>query len=251
MFAEGSMIAGKYRVRRVLAEAGTGVVYATEHGGRAFAVKVLHPEISKNIERFVPEMKRELSVLHPGLVTAIDIAWAGESWCFVSELVEAPDLRSVMNGPMHVDHVTLVGRSIADALSALHRAGRVHRRMAPDDIFFCARPRLLAVPGPSGHETMMTRNPRYDSPERMQGKGVVRPAHDVWGLGCILYEMLSGTAAFDGSGPAQIAAILTKSPPPIERADAPPAMIAAIEACLAKRPEDRPTAEALAAELGR
>jgi hypothetical protein len=217
----GTLIAARYRLRALLARGGMSLVYRAEdmqdgEGGESVAVKVIAPAfLGRNSRR---ELEREGSLLaeldHPGVVRLLDYGQHGENAFLVTELLEGERLRNLLirrrPGALPADQAIQIARDLADALAYLHRRGLVHRDVKPANIFITATGGVrlidfgLSAPagdsdGRTGFKRLAGLSPRapraftplYASPEMLLG-APPDPRDDVYSLGCVVYEMLTG-----------------------------------------------------------
>ena len=264
-------IVGNYRIEAKLAEGGMGAVYRATHQllGRPAAVKVLLPELSTNreiVNRFFNEARAATSVRHPGIVEVYDFGYLPSGTAFlVMELLDGEPLSRCLARAGRLDEslALLYLRGMASALAAAHAKGIVHRDLKPDNVFLVPDPdmpggvrvKLLdfgiaKVAEAARGRTAATKTrtgslmgtPTYMSPEQCRGAGEVDHRTDLYGLGCIVYEMVTGQPPFVADGPGDILAahILTTPLPPSQVAPGISANLDALALCLlAKRPEDR------------
>ena len=269
---------GPYEITAALGAGGMGEVYRARDMrlGRDVAIKILPKEMSADAarkQRFEREAKTISSLNHPNICTLHDIGSQDGVDYLVMECVEGETLaKRLEKGPLPQEQVLRFGAQIADALDKAHRAGIVHRDLKPGNImltatgaklldFGLAKPAALVsgmtltavVPTtPVTQEGTVVGTFQYMSPEQIEGKEVDGRS-DIFSLGAVLYEMLTGQHAFQGKSQLSVAsAILEKEPAPIStiRPMTPPALDHAIRRCLAKDPEERwQTARDLALEL--
>ncbi len=203
----GRVLAGRFRLLRVLGEGGTGVVYAAldELVGGEVAVKVLHPHLDDPGSR--GRLRREVRTTrtpHPNLVTVHDLHRDGDLWFLSMELVRGETLRDRLEreGRLPVAEAIRIGREVAGALAHLHRLGIVHRDVKPGNVLLeegTGRARLcdagLARPLAHGETVtearMVVGTPAYMAPEQATG-GELTPATDVYALGMTLLRALTG-----------------------------------------------------------
>jgi len=265
---------GPYEILAPLGAGGMGEVYRARDTrlGRDVAIKVLSQHLSANPEihaRFEREARTISSLNHPHICTVHDVGREGDTDYLVMELIEGDTLaQRIAKGPIPLAETVRLGIQIADALDRAHRAGIVHRDFKPGNVmltrsgaklmdFGLARPTGLTGPGGSGTIGHLTQSPTvaspltaegtivgtflYMAPEQLEGREADARS-DIWALGCVLYEMLTGHRAFDGKSQASlIGAIMSTEPAPIlARAPlTPPALEALVRACLAKDPDER------------
>jgi serine/threonine protein kinase len=214
-------------------------------------------------QRFEREAKTISSLNHPNICTLHDIGSQDGVDYLVMECVEGETLAKRLDrGSLPLEQVLKIGAQIADALDKAHRAGIVHRDLKPGNIMLTATGAKLldfglakpAAPllnlatmtvtkaeSPLTKEGMIVGTFQYMSPEQIEGKEVDGRS-DVFSLGAVLYEMLTGKKAFEGKSQLSVAsAILEKEPAPISSLKplTPPALEHAIRRCLAKEPEKR------------
>ncbi|HVV83239.1 MAG TPA: serine/threonine-protein kinase, partial [Kofleriaceae bacterium] len=273
-------LAGSYRIVSKIAEGGMGVVYRAEHImiGRPVAVKMLLPELSHQREvvtRFFNEARAATAVRHPGIVEIFDFGYTpgGQAYIVMELLDGEPVARRLRRiGQMPEAEAAAIIRTTASALGAAHTAGIIHRDLKPDNLFLCPdpavpggeRPKILdfgiaKLSGPARQGPQMTRadavlgTPTYMSPEQCRGAGEVDHRSDLYSLGCIFYELVSGRPPFTSTAPGVLLANHLMETPESPRSLVPnlsPACEAIILRLLAKRPEERyANAEALGQAL--
>jgi serine/threonine-protein kinase len=212
---EPRVLAGRYRLIAPQGEGGMATVWRAmdEQIGREVAVKILRPQFVADpgfAARFRNEARAAGTLSHPNVVQVYDFgtdAEAGDQY-IVMQLVDGEDLASVLRerGPLPVDEAVEVGASVADALGAAHQSGLVHRDVKPGNILLTPGGRTLvtdfgisrAVAEASMTVTGTTiGSVHYFSPEQAAGEEV-GPASDIYALGIVVYEMLSGRRPFEG-----------------------------------------------------
>ncbi len=261
---------GHYRIDSKLGEGGMGVVYLAQdtHLDRRVAVKVLPPEAVANPERkrrFVQEAKAASALNHPNIVTIYDIDSADGVDYIAMEFVPGRSLDQVIGRKgMKVGESLHYAVQIADALARAHQAGIVHRDLKPGNIMVTDEGRVkvldfglakLIERGLPGAESEATRTlaaahaartqegtilgtVAYMSPEQAEGKDVDGRS-DVFSLGSVIYEMLTGRRAFQGgSTVSTLAAVINQEPPPMG-AVAPPELERVVARALRKDPRRR------------
>ncbi|HJT63570.1 MAG TPA: Stk1 family PASTA domain-containing Ser/Thr kinase [Candidatus Limnocylindria bacterium] len=225
------VIAGRYRLIAPVGEGGMATVWRAmdEQLGREVAVKILRPQFGADpgfAARFRNEARAAGALSHPNVVQVYDFGTdvnSGDQY-IVMQLVEGEDLASILRerGPLEIDEAVLIGASVADALDAAHRAGLIHRDIKPGNILLTQGGRTLvtdfgisrAVAEASMTVTGTTiGSVHYFSPEQAAGEEV-GPASDIYALGIVIYEMLSGRRPFEGESAAGVALKRLNEPPP-------------------------------------
>jgi serine/threonine-protein kinase len=242
----GHTLAGRYEIRRVIADGGMGRVYEGRQlePERRIAVKILHPDIAHdavNIERFRREADTSRALDHRHIVEVFDFAHVRPApgrpegaWYLVMEYLDGDELRAVLERDkiLPIARIIRIVAQTALALDGAHRSGAVHRDLKPDNLF------LVRVPGHGdlvklldfgsvkftkgqdrGHKlTVMGTtigSPFYMSPEQARGLPDLDHRADVWALGAIVYEMSVGTVPFTApNGPQILFKILSEEPMP-------------------------------------
>ena len=258
---------GNYLVTQKLGEGGMGAVYLAEHPGigKKVALKVLHNEFSSNQEvaaRFFNEAKAVNDIGHPNIVDIHDFgiiqaSGRGEQLVyFIMEYLAGTSLSGLIRNeaPLPPERALGIGLQVADALAASHKCGIVHRDLKPDNIMLIRRHResdfvkLLDfgiakltgdVAGSRRTRTgIVMGTPAYMSPEQCEGRGNIDHRTDIYALGIVLYEMMTGRVPFIGEGYGEILVQhLTQSPIPPSQFHM---MNAHVEAVVMKALEKRP-----------
>jgi Protein kinase domain len=260
----GSEFVG-YRIDELIGRGGMGVVYRAYdlRLKRTVALKLMAPELALDQrfrERFSREAELAMSLEHPNVVPIHDAADIDGRLYLAMRHVEGGDLKSLLHreGPLDPARALAICRQAANALDAAHANGLVHRDVKPSNVLlgagehvyladFGLTRRLDEEGGPPG-EGRSVGTPAYLAPEQLEG-GPVDGRTDVYSLGCLLYECLTGEAPFAGGSRLAVAwAHLEEEPPSVSarRPDLPEAIDAVIRKAMAKQPEDRyPTCSAL------
>ncbi len=266
---------GPYRLIERLAVGGMGAVYRAinEKIGRAVAVKLLHQSLRSevvSVSRFFTEARAVNSIRHPNVVEVYDFSGDGEDVYMVLELLRGMDLRTMLGaqptGCLQPLRVVNILEQVCGALQATHARKIVHRDLKPENVFLLARDsqndfvKLLdfGVAKLERPEGKLTRDgialgtPEYMAPE--QARAIhVDGRTDVYAVGCIAFEMLTGRTVFHGASPGDVMIKQVREAPVAPRSlnpQIPPALEQVVLRCLAKSPKDRPqSAMDLAREL--
>jgi len=262
----GTVLAGRYRIERLLGSGGMGSVYRAEHVlmRKACAVKVLHREmtqVKEVVARFEREAVAAARIEHPNVATATDFGQLENgSFYLVLEFIEGKSLSQLIadHGALPEERALLIARQIADALSAAHAAGIVHRDLKPDNVMLVTKDgsndfvkvldfgiAKVKIEEADPNQQALTRlntvmgTPEYMSPEQARGEPVDVRA-DLYTVGVILYEMLSGTSPFRHE---EFVVVLTKKlteDPPALPEHVSPATRELVAELLQRTPDDRP-----------
>jgi len=276
-----SALADRYLIERELGRGGAAIVYLAEdrRHQRRVALKVLRPELAASIggERFLREIRIAAQLSHPNILPLFDsgrVAAApassasAELLYYTMPYVEGESLRDRLNreNQLPIADALQIACEIADALGYAHEQGIVHRDVKPENILFRRGHAVVADFGiaravtVAGAETLTETGiavgtPAYMSPEQGVGNGEVDGRSDLYSLGCVLYEMLSGETPFTGPSAQSVMAkhaVATRPGVRTLRETVPISVEDAIRRAMAKSPTDRfPTAGAFAAELCR
>jgi len=250
-------LGGRYHLERLIGSGGMAQVWeATDLVlGRQVAVKVLHPHLAVDdalVARFRQEAVAAARLSHPGIVGVYDTCSDGPYEAIVMELLDASTLRQHLDdhGPLDAETTVRIALRLLDALEAAHRAGLVHRDVKPSNILLCRDGRVKIADfgiAKSEDQTELTQEgtlvgtATYLAPEQLLG-GKVDGRTDLYSLGIVLYECLTGRVPFRGETGAAIAlARLHSDPvdPRRVRADVPPSLAAPIMRVLSRDPDER------------
>ena len=221
----GETIDGRYQLTRIVASGGMATIYAALdlRLDRQVAVKVMHPHLAQDeqfVSRFIREAKAAASLSHPNIVAVLDQGWnQGGIPCvfIVMELIEGATLRDYLHeqGSLSVERALQIITPVASALSAAHKLGIVHRDIKPENIlvskegrikiadFGLARGALLGSTM-TAESSVILGSVSYLSPEQVQ-RGISDARSDVYSLGIVLFEVLTGQKPYQGEDPVQIA----------------------------------------------
>jgi tRNA A-37 threonylcarbamoyl transferase component Bud32 len=268
--AVGTIVAGKYRVEGPLGEGGMGTVVLATHVGldQRVAIKFLLPEALKNkdsVERFLREAKVAARVRSDHVARVHDVGTLeGGVPYIVMEYLEGSDLGGLIarHGSLPIEEACEISLQACEALAEVHAAGIVHRDLKPTNLFVTRRAdgspavKLLdfgiskLAPGAeeSGADPALTAttaimgSPSYMSPEQLKSTKEVDPRTDVWSLGTVLYEAITGKPAFRGETLPQTCAMIAADDPVAPsalREGVPRELDQAILGCLRKNPDER------------
>lgn len=285
----GTIIGGRYRIRRLCGEGGMGRVYEAEHIdiGKRFALKILHPAFTQTpdlVERLRREARAASRIGHPNVVDVTDSGTTPDgAFFFVMEYLEGRELGEIVfrEQVLDVRRAVMIAAQVCRALEAAHRAGVIHRDLKPENVLILSRPdqrdfvkvldfgiarnvtdgegdgdgdgaddgggggdagQRRSVPRKLTRPGMAMGTPEYMAPEQAAG----RPADarsDIYALGAILYEMLGGKPAYEGSNFIEILhKKATEAPPALRtsRPEIPIELEALVLRTLSKDPAVRP-----------
>ena len=264
----GLIISDRYRIVSKIAAGGMGEVYKAEHVdlGRTFALKVMRPELSNDPE-FVERFKREAvasgRIGHQNIVDITDFGRTGDGrFYFVMEFLDGRTLASLVGreGPQPLVRVLHITAQMLRALGAAHTLGIVHRDLKPENVMLLQRDgqrdlvkvvdfgvaKVSSGHGAGGQTAigMVVGTPQYMAPEQAAGLGVDMRS-DIYSLGLIVFEMLTGRPVFQGQTPSILMAMqMTEAPPPMLPGPLtwplPGMLEQLVYSMLAKKPADRP-----------
>jgi hypothetical protein len=263
--APGEVVAGKYRVDRVIGSGGMGIVVAATHLelDRPVAIKFLTADAAKApdvVARFSREARAVAKILGEHVARVLDVGALDDGLPYmVMEYLEGADLaqRIAREGRLPLPEAARYILEACEALSEAHAAGIIHRDLKPANLFLARRPDRSTIvklldfgisKSPVGATAGMTSthavmgSPVYMSPEQLVSTKSVDARSDIWSLGVVLYEALAGTPPFGGESMPQIVTRILHAPVPRlaqARPDLPPAVDAIVACCLDKEPMAR------------
>ncbi|HEY8091398.1 MAG TPA: serine/threonine-protein kinase [Polyangiaceae bacterium] len=265
--AIGELVAGKYRVERVIGHGGMGVVVAAMHEQLAqrVAIKMLLPEAKTSanaLARFTREARAAAAIRGEHVARVLDVGELESGAPYiVMEYLEGRDLAEtiVARGTLPTEEAVAFVLQACEAIAEAHAAGIVHRDLKPSNLFVTTRPDGTAIVkvldfgiskallSSGGEGTLTTTSsfvgsPVYSPPEQLVRAHDVDGRADIWSLGTILFEALSGRPPFVGDSVMHVASrIFNESPTPLSelRPDLPLELCGAVMRCLRKAPSDR------------
>jgi hypothetical protein len=272
---EGDLLAGKYRIERVLGVGGMGVVVAARHEelDQLVAIKFVRDESLANdeaVERFLRESRAAARLRSEHVARVLDVGRLDSGAPYmVMEFLEGSDLGQVLtrDGPMAVELAVALMLQVCEAVAEAHAAGIVHRDLKPENLFLTrtvgGSPKMKVLDFGVSKSTSLTKDgkgaltrtrailgsPLYMAPEQMRSSRDVDVRIDVWALGVVLFELLTLRSPFEAETMPELCLKVVGEPPLSMaelRPDLPPAIVAVIERCLEK---DREKRFANAAEL--
>jgi tRNA A-37 threonylcarbamoyl transferase component Bud32/tetratricopeptide (TPR) repeat protein len=264
-------LSDRYRIERELGSGGMATVYLAEDlkHDRKVAVKVLRPELAAALgpERFHQEIKIAANLTHPHILPLHDSGDADGFLYYVMPHIEGESLREKLahEGELPISEAVRILRDVVDALSHAHKHGVVHRDIKPDNVLLSERHALVtdfgvakAVSEATGAHKLTTEGvalgtPAYMSPEQAAADKHIDHRADIYAVGALAYELLTGRPPFTGNTPQEVlSAQVTQAPEPVtkHRATVPPALAQVVMKCLEKKAADRwQTAEELLPQL--
>ena len=228
MISVGQTI-GNYTLTAKLGEGGMGVVYLAEHPviGRRVAMKAIHPELSRNpevVSRFVTEAKSVNQIGNEHIVDIHDFGTTSDGeFYFIMEFLQGEALSDCLknNAPMGTTRALSIAAQVADALASSHEHGIIHRDLKPENIFLITKghvrdfvkvldfglAKLTQGDDKVSHKTRtgsVMGTPYYMAPEQCEGRAAIDHRADIYSLGVILFEMVTGKVPFGGEGYGEI-----------------------------------------------
>ncbi len=272
LLSDGTEVEG-YVIDGILGKGGMGIVYSATHKviGKRAAIKVLRAEVSQNpttVERFIQEACAVNKIGHPNIIDIFDFGTLADGRAYhLMDLMVGESLRKrLRRGPLHASEAASVIDEVSSALMAAHDKGFIHRDLKPDNVYlidqegtwplvklldFGLAKLMPEVAGPAAFITktgVMLGTPEYMSPEQARGLGVDHRT-DIYALGIMMFEVLTGARPFPSSGDAFMTLQYHAEEPPPSLAsvlpDLPAEMVQLVDAMLAKEPAARPSLAAV------
>ena len=272
-------LADRYAIQEEVGAGGMATVYLAEDlkHHRQVAVKVLRPELAATLgpERFLREIETAARLTHPHILPLYDSGEAGGFLYYVMPYIDGESLRErlVQHGELPIADAVKILREVVDALAHAHEQGVVHRDIKPDNVMLSGRHALVtdfgvakAVSEATGRAKLTTAGvalgtPAYMAPEQATADPTMDHRADIYAVGAVGYEMLTGRPPFTGTTQQEVlSAHVTRTPDPVtkHRETVPPALAQLVMKCLEKKPADRwqsaeellPQLEALATPSG-
>jgi serine/threonine protein kinase len=268
-FRVGDVLGGKYRVEKLIGEGAMGYVVAATHLelDERVALKFLRPEMLHTegvVARFAREARAAAKVKSEYIARVFDVGILPDGAPFmVMEHLEGYDLAAVLaqRGPLPIREATEYMMQACEALAVAHTNGIVHRDLKPENLFLTRRSEGIdivkvldfgiskaALTGVLGAEVPLVRtmtllgSPLYMSPEQVRASRDLDHRTDIWSLGVVLYELLTGKNAFDGQSITEVSSLILEIEPAPMRAhrpEIPDELDAIVRRCLSKSPSDR------------
>jgi len=252
------VLSGRYELSHLVARGGMAEVYRARDQllDRPVALKVLFPELSVDrsfVERFRREAQAAANLSHPNIVPVFDWGEDNGTYFIVMEFVDGRALSSILRtaGPLHPDRAAEIAADVAGALAYAHRHGVVHRDVKPGNVLITEEGTIkvtdFGIARAVNTEESLTQTgavmgtATYFSPEQAEGMGVDSRS-DIYSLGVVLFEMVTGRPPFLGDTPVAVASKHVREHPPAPREinpAVPPDLEAIILKCLAKSPDHR------------
>ncbi|HLB50366.1 MAG TPA: serine/threonine-protein kinase, partial [Anaerolineales bacterium] len=257
----GQTIGGRYKIETLLGQGGMSAVYKGTDPNlrRTVAIKLIHPHLAADpefVRRFEEEAAAVAQLRHPNIIQVHDFNHDGDTYFMVLEFVAGQSLQEQLKSfhatgkRLPLDETIRIMATVCDAVHYAHERGMIHRDLKPANVMINAsgQPILMdfgvaKILGGQHHTATgaIVGTPTYISPEQVRGE---RPDHraDIYSLGVMLYEMISGRVPFDAETALSIMLKHLNDPVPNLHAlntDAPDSMIAIVDKALAKQPENR------------
>jgi hypothetical protein len=262
---DGEQFAGRYRIVEHLGDGGMGSVYRVEDEllDEVVALKVVSESVARGTDGddLLTAQRREVSmarrVTHPNVARVFDLGTDAGRLYITMEFVPGTSLRErLKGGAVPIDDVVSIGLQVASALVAAHDAGVLHLDLKPDNVLVIdgATPRAVlidfGIARAFGAHALGVGTPDYMAPEQLEDKPL-GGAVDIYALGLLLFELTTGDRPFGGTSHVERVAGRLFHPAPVLPVPSEPALVALVAACLARDPEERPDARAVARAFAR
>lgn len=272
----GAAVNGRFKLDRFLGEGGMGSVWAAHHivTGKLVALKILKGGGDEHRRRFVQEARVAAAIRHPNVVDIHDVIELHDGRpALVMDLLEGEPLSSALARDTSMDPIALarIMLPVLSGVGAAHAVGIVHRDLKPENVFLCNTgsgqitvkvldfgiAKLTALSSAIRHTAALTQTgsvlgtPMYMAPEQVFGEKGIDHRADIWSLGVVMYECLTGSCPVEGDNVGQIFKSISQRTFPTLRERMPnlaPGIAELVDAMLAVRPEDRPDSTRLVAE---
>jgi len=267
MSQQENILNNRYQLVAQLGSGGMSVIYrATDLAlGRHVAVKILRPSLTNDqtfLTRFRQEARNVANLQHPNIVTVHDVGQDGNTHYIVMELIDGDDLKKRIraDAPFAIDRTLDIAIKICAGIGYAHRAGLVHADVKPQNVLLVGKDNIkvtdfgiaqaFASYDPNERQKVVWGSPHYFSPEQAQGKHPT-PASDVYSIGIVLFEMLTGRLPFMGNDQQELALAHIRKPAPHLQElnpNLPDQLDRIVQKVLSKEPTDR---YSMADQLGR
>jgi serine/threonine protein kinase len=260
----GDVVDGKYRIEREIGRGGMAVVFAATQllARREVAMKWLLPQVAKSevvVARFLREAQAAARIDHPNVVSVLDVGrWETDGFYLVMEMLQGEDVRERLDreGPIPLAEALSVGSAVVGGVYAAHRVGVVHRDIKPENVFLRkderGRPRGVkildfGISKLSESESITLTGSHfgtahYLAPEQAAGVDRSSPRIDLYQIGVLFYEMLSGRRPYEGDSQGEVlVALMSGKPPSLAalRPELPAALCELIDRAMAREPSER------------
>jgi len=230
MGAQETLLNGRYRLLAQQGSGGMAVIYkATDLAlGRTVAVKILRPSLTSDpefLKRFRQEARNVANLSHPNIVTVHDVGQDGNTYYIVMEFVDGTDLKKLIRAeaPFSIERSLSIAIKVCAGVGYAHRAGLVHADVKPQNVLVTNDDKVkvtdfgiaqaLTATKPRERQRVVWGSPHYFAPEQAQGEPPT-PASDVYAIGIILFEMLTGRLPFVGTDQQELALAHIRDAPP-------------------------------------
>lgn len=257
--ATHELLAGRWEVLGLLGKGGMGAVYRARDRelGEVVALKMLHVEglDAEMLERFRQEVRLSRKVTHKNVARVYDLGEHQGERFFTMELVDGDSLRAVLSrdGALGPSRVVELGVAMCRGLAAAHEVGVVHRDLKPDNVLISRDGRIAITdfgiasslePGTKASETTsFAGTPMYMAPEQVDRSSPIDARSDLYALGVVLFELLTGRGPWEGATPLALAVARLTQPAPDPRRlrPVPDALAELVRRCMARAPAERPS----------